>query len=128
MRAIYVAALIVFSAAALSLSYEPPAHGANHRANLLLAQNGAGAQNAPAAHAPSDKSQAKQNPNGTKQKPDGSAKSADPNAQQPSTTPWLGAPPQFQRTWPPTPLPQQDDNDDLLLLLAPRHPPKVHKA
>lgn len=53
--------------------------------------------------------------------------SADPNTP-PNAVPWLGAPPQFQHTWPPSALPQSDGNDDLLLLEAPAKPPKVHKA
>ncbi|MBV8206834.1 MAG: hypothetical protein JO041_08570 [Acidobacteria bacterium] len=50
-------------------------------------------------------------------------------AEQPgSAPPWLGAPPQFKPTWPPTVLPQTDGDDDLLLMQAAPKPPKIHKA
>ena len=127
MRAIYFAALVVFAAAALCLNNQAQGHHSSPTA-LLLAQNVVGAQNAPVSpHTPSDKSQPKDNGTNPRQKPGGSTQPADPNAQQRSTAPWLGAPPQFQHTWPPTSLPQSDD-DDLLLIQTPRHPPQIHKA
>ena len=126
MRAIYLSVLLLFAAAALSLNQVQGHHSSQPA--LLLAQNVGGAQNAPVApHPPSDNSPAKDNGSNPKQKPDASSQPADPNGRQPNPAPWLGAPPQFQRTWPPTPLPQSDD-DDLLLIQPPRHPPNVHKA
>jgi hypothetical protein len=107
----------------------PLQHARSTTSQLLLAQNVTTQQSGPAAHSKAHKSEGAQN-----QAKTGSDKAKSGNAAQPSdnttpgTTPWLGAPPQFQRTWPPNALPQSDDNDDLLLMLAPHKPPKVHKA
>lgn len=126
MRAVYVAALIVLLAAAVTVeqakSHQPIDQTCSR---LLLAQNVTNPQvQTGAPHAPADKSHAKQGSNNMKQKSD----SATQPPADPGTTPWLGAPPQFQRTWPPTALPQSDENDDLLLMQAPRKPAKVHRA
>jgi hypothetical protein len=98
---------------------------------LLLTQQSSAAQHSTTAPRADQrgKSEASQQPsaNSPETKPSDKAQSSDPNAPF-STLPWLGAPPQFQRTWPPSALPQSDNNDDLLLLQAPRTPPKVHKA
>lgn len=126
MRAAYVAALMVLFAVAATVEHATSQHvAARPHGRLLLAQNVTQPQ-APSStpQAPADKPRTKNNSSDAKQPADGTTQ---PPAA-PSTTPWLGAPPQFQRTWPPTALPQADDNDDLLLMQAPRKPAKVHRA
>lgn len=126
MRAAYLAALVVLFAAAISIQHSMPRRHTAHQAGVLLAQSVTSSQSdATAPHAPA-KPQSKNKDADAKQKPDSATQPPD-NAT-PGTTPWLGAPPQFQRTWPPTALPQSDDTDDLLLMMAPHKPPKLHRA
>ena len=127
MRVAYVAALIILFAAAVTMertsSHQQPAH---QPSRLLLAQNVTSQQSDAAGAQATAKPQGKDKETNPKQNADGTTQP--PDSATPGTTPWLGAPPQFQRTWPPTALPQADDSDDLLLMMAPHKPPKLHRA
>src|SRR5438067_13759082 len=102
MRAASIAALIVLFAAAVTMEQAMPhQRAAERRSTLLLAQNVTNLQAGTATpRAPAQKSRAQNSNTDGKQKADGKAQS--PENSSPGTMPWLGAPPQFQRTWPPT--------------------------
>jgi hypothetical protein len=127
MRAAYIAALIVLFAAVVTMEQTMPRHHAAHPSGrLLLAQSITNQQSGAAAPPATVTPRPKDKDNNAKHKADGTAQP--PDSTTPGTTPWIGAPPQFQRTWPPTALPQSDENDDLLLMMAPHKPPKLHRA
>ncbi len=122
-----VAVLVLFSAFIWLQSSTPRHHFAGHQSHLLLAQSVANPPAlAPGAQASSGNSRPKQNGNEARQKSAGEAQK--PGTNSPGTTPWVGAPPQMPHAFPPAPLPQSGDDNDLLLIQAPQRPPKVHKA
>lgn len=133
MRAIYLAVIAVVFAAIIATE-APALHKAppmpSTVSEVLLAQQIAEWQNAvpqQRATVPNASAQSKSNHAATGNK---SPATAQPPATTPEgpTMPWLGAPPQFQKTWPPAVMPQSDQQDDLQLIQPPRKPPKIHQA